>query len=102
MRPPDQLSLVAKRAEARANIARYETAALEDPRLLARAAYARSWYADPTRSYFPISISVSEPGAPTYRLSSCHAASSLATFTQTTGSSGPQCRCQVMTRISET
>jgi uncharacterized protein (DUF433 family) len=46
MRPPDRLCLVAKREDARANIARYATAALEDPRLLARAAYARSWYAD--------------------------------------------------------
>src|SRR5215207_10248413 len=39
-------ALVTRLDEARANIARYQRAATEDPRLLARAAYARAWYAE--------------------------------------------------------
>ena len=41
-----RLALVTKLDEARGNIARYQRAAADDPRLLARAAYARAWYAD--------------------------------------------------------
>jgi uncharacterized protein (DUF433 family) len=41
-----RLSLVTKLGDARANIARYEAATIDTPRLLERAAYARSWYAE--------------------------------------------------------
>lgn len=43
---PSRLSLVTSLGDARANIARYEAEAIDAPRLLERAAYARSWYAD--------------------------------------------------------
>jgi uncharacterized protein (DUF433 family) len=41
-----RVSLINKLEDARGNIARYHRAVADDPRLLARAAYARSWYAD--------------------------------------------------------
>lgn len=46
MRQGTRVSLVTQRDEARGNIARYQREVTDDPRLLARAAYARSWYAD--------------------------------------------------------
>jgi uncharacterized protein (DUF433 family) len=41
-----KLAIVACLEEARSNIARYQDEAAADPRLMERAAYARSWYAD--------------------------------------------------------
>lgn len=41
-----RLAVVGSLAQARSNIARYQRAAADSPRLLQRATYARSWYAD--------------------------------------------------------
>lgn len=46
MAKPARLAIVSSFSDARSNIARYRREAAGSPRLLERAAYARSWYAD--------------------------------------------------------
>jgi uncharacterized protein (DUF433 family) len=50
MTGPRRLAVIATRDEALANIARYQREAMNNPNLLQRASYVRSWYAERDRS----------------------------------------------------